>query len=101
MMRSCPVNGPDGPDRLTDQARRCAVLAIERRFDAGGGAAFSTMCQLEAKTISSDQGSGCGQGKIGPSQFMVMDPAESRSGAGHPHHETTFGMPAHMGQKQA
>src|SRR5581483_9393112 len=70
------VNGPNGQDRLTEQIKALRKsLAIEMGFVMPAVRILDNV-QLEANTyIIKIKEVEAGQGKIWPSQFMVMDPA--------------------------
>jgi len=90
------VNGPDGQDRLTEQIKALRKsLAIEMGFVMPAVRILDNV-QLEANTyIIKIKEVDAGQGKIWPSQFMVMDPAGGQVAVPGIHTtEPTFGLPA-------
>jgi len=90
------VNGPDGQDRLTEQIKALRKsLAIEMGFVMPSVRILDNV-QLEANTyIIKIKEVDAGQGKIWPSQFMVMDPGGSQVSVPGIHTtEPTFGLPA-------
>jgi flagellar biosynthesis protein FlhA len=90
------VNGPDGQDRLTEQIKALRKsLAIEMGFVMPAVRILDNV-QLEANTyIIKIKEVDAGQGKIWPSQFMVMDPGGGQVAVPGIHTtEPTFGLPA-------
>lgn len=90
------VNGPDGNDRLTEQIKALRrSLAIEMGFVMPAVRILDNV-QLEANTyIIKIKEVEAGQGRIWPSQYMVMDPAGGQVDVPGIHTtEPTFGLPA-------
>ncbi len=82
------VNGPDGTDRLTEQIKALRrSLAVEMGFVMPAVRILDNV-QLEANTyVIKIKEVEAGQGRIWPSNYMVMDPdGRPGVGAGHPHH---------------
>jgi len=90
------VNSPDGADRLTEQIKALRrSLAIEMGFVMPAVRILDNV-QLEANTyIIKLKEVDAGQGRIWPSQHMVMDPAGAQVQLPGLHTtEPTFGLPA-------
>ncbi|KIZ47534.1 MULTISPECIES: flagellar biosynthesis protein FlhA [Rhodopseudomonas] len=90
------VNGPDGTDRLTEQIKALRrSLAVEMGFVMPAVRILDNV-QLEANTyIIKIKEVDAGQGRIWPSQFMVMDPGGNQVSVPGIHTiEPTFGLPA-------
>src|SRR5690606_1018425 len=90
------VNAPDGTDRLTEQIKALRrSLAIEMGFVMPAVRILDNV-QLEANTyVIKIKEVDAGQGRIWPSQYMVMDPAGGQVDVPGIHTtEPTFGLPA-------
>lgn len=90
------VNAPDGTDRLTEQIKALRrSLAIEMGFVMPAVRILDNV-QLEANTyIIKIKEVDAGQGRIWPSNYMVMDPAGGQVSVPGIHTtEPTFGLPA-------
>ncbi|HKY88246.1 MAG TPA: flagellar biosynthesis protein FlhA, partial [Pseudorhodoplanes sp.] len=90
------VNSQDGSDRLTEQIKALRrALAIEMGFVMPAVRILDNV-QLEANTyVIKIKEVEAGNGKIWPSQFMVMDPAGGQVNLPGIHTiEPTFGLPA-------
>jgi len=90
------VNGPDGTDRLTEQIKALRrSLAVEMGFVMPAVRILDNV-QLEANTyVIKIKEVDAGQGRIWPSQFMVMDPGGNQVSVPGIHTiEPTFGLPA-------
>jgi flagellar biosynthesis protein FlhA len=90
------VNSPDGADRLTEQIKALRrSLAIEMGFVMPAVRILDNV-QLEANTyVIKIKEVEAGQGRIWPSQHMVMDPSGAQVNLPGMHTtEPTFGLPA-------
>ncbi|MGO4714682.1 flagellar biosynthesis protein FlhA [Bradyrhizobium sp. 2TAF24] len=90
------VNGPDGTDRLTEQIKALRKsLAMEMGFVMPAVRILDNV-QLEANTyIIKIKEVDAGNGRVWPSNFMVMDPAGGQVQLPGTHTtEPTFGLPA-------
>lgn len=90
------VNGPDGSDRLTEQIKALRrSLAVEMGFVMPAVRILDNV-QLDANTyVIKIKEVEAGQGRIWPSQYMVMDPAGGQVDVPGLHTtEPTFGLPA-------
>ncbi|MEW6641851.1 MAG: flagellar biosynthesis protein FlhA [Pseudomonadota bacterium] len=90
------VNGPDGTDRLTEQIKALRKsLAMEMGFVMPAVRILDNV-QLEANTyIIKIKEVDAGNGRIWPSNYMVMDPAGGQVQLPGTHTtEPTFGLPA-------
>lgn len=90
------VNGPDGSDRLTEQIKALRrSLAMEMGFVMPAVRILDNV-QLEANTyVIKIKEVEAGQGRIWPSQYMVMDPNGGQVDVPGIHTtEPTFGLPA-------
>ncbi len=90
------VNGPDGTDRLTEQIKALRKsLAIEMGFVMPAVRILDNV-QLEANTyVIKIKEVDAGNGRVWPSNYMVMDPAGGQVALPGTHTiEPTFGLPA-------
>jgi len=90
------VNGPDGTDRLTEQIKALRKsLAIEMGFVMPAVRILDNV-QLEANTyVIKIKEVDAGNGRVWPSNYMVMDPAGAQVALPGTHTtEPTFGLPA-------